>query len=147
MDKFHKTNDAIHKSLNDACEMYMFINRGDEASAVMMKGTVPDLLCMLHGLYKNLRNRISQEYGEACADELMRTIAMSEGEIEAETLKIKADIPKWLKRLMKLEEEDDSTFKVECKEEDEEDDDDEGFHPDLDRLFGRRIHNSDDVGE
>ena len=147
---FKAKNEAINQMLRSTCDTFIFANKGKSECAIGIMGNTPDLLMLLHETCKAVRSQIELKLGKRIADELIGTVILTDDEVREETKRLEdemyemkakiedapAEIPAWLKRLMKLEEKDA-----------EKEDDDERLHADLDSLFGVDVSDSDDSGE
>ena len=152
MDKQWKDkNKALNSILKSSCEAFIFCDKCEDGTAVGMKGNTPDLLIMMRNACTAIHGELVRKFGKECADALIKTILMTEDEMdeELENMKKKVQgIPKWLRRLMELEEkENDSTDEADSEEEEEEEDGDNPDSSDSSVHIHLHLHDSDDSGE
>ena len=114
--EFRRMADDIRDTLTDNACHYLMIIKGEEETVVSVNADTIDLLWMLHKLYKDTAVLLTERHGEELAEEFMKTIPMTDDEIEAENKRIMQkcqkktiDIPAWLKRLMKIEDKAEDT--------------------------------------
>lgn len=147
---FESKCDALKNLLEHTCDTYILVIKGKEDTCIAVHGVMPDLLFMTNELCATLRKNIVDTFhSEEAADRIMQSVLMTTEEIEERAKEFVKEnkLPKWLRKLMELEdEEDDSTDEADSEEEDEQDDDD-GDTPDITVRVDVHHHDGDDDNE
>ena len=142
--EFKNKTEVLNKVLQGACKHYVFVHSSGDNTSVGMSGPLPTLCYMAHELCNSIRKEAEKIVGEKGADKLVRDIVLTDDELLAKSSERleeeKHRIPKFLRKLMELEDEleeeddDDSTDETDSEEDEDEDGFLTGLEDDLKRY-------------
>ena len=110
MKEYDEKCKAVHNVAGAFFDSFVFATQDEKYSTVCVKGTMPDLLYLAHELIEDIRGKIIGQLGEEAADDLIGMVIKTTDELreeaENEIEKHEGEIPRWLKKLLELEEDD-----------------------------------------
>lgn len=110
-----KEQEFLFVEMQKTYDSFVMVGKHGDRTAVGVKGKPVDLLNLTRELVCQLREEMGKHLGEDITDILLKTLVMTDEELDEAIREQKADIPEWLKKLMHRDD-----------EEEEEDDDEDG---------------------
>lgn len=118
-----KTNE-VRNLVDKYYDQYIVLADHDSHMIMAQKATPHNSLFMIREYIKELRNTLTNKFGAKLAEELLKSVLLTEDEMREEVQKKNEEIPSWLKRLMNVEEDDDDDAEDESDDSDDDSDDD-----------------------